>query len=229
MDTENRLIELLPPGDRRRLLSVAEPSALSTGQVLCRPGLAIRQVHFPIDACIALMTVIDRHDRVQVGMVGGEGMLGAPLILGVGVAPWQAVVQGAGSAWRVGVVPFRRELAASAALRLGVERYLFVLLGQLATSAACMRFHEVVPRLARWMLMAQDRAHADCFPATHERLAVLLGVRRASVTLAAGGLQRRGIIEYRRGRVDVLDRTGLEAAACSCYAADRERYRERLG
>jgi CRP-like cAMP-binding protein len=226
LTAENHLIELLPQRDRRRLLSIAEPVMLRFDDVLCRQGSPTREVHFPVDAFISLITAIDGHDSVQVGMVGREGMLGAPLVLGIGAAPWRSLVQGEGSAWRIGIVPFRQELAASAALRRGLSRYLFVLLGQFATSAACMRFHEIGPRLARWLLMMQDRAHADRFAVTHEFLAGMLGVRRVGITLAAGRLQRQQLIQYHRGQVDVLDRAGLEGAACSCYAADRQGYRE---
>lgn len=229
LTAENHLIDMLPPRDRRRLMAVAEPVQLRFGDVLCRHGESTRHVHFPVDAFIALVSAIDGNDSVQVGMIGREGMLGAPLMLGIGASPWRSLVQGEGSAWRIGVGPFQHELAASATLRRTINRYLFVLLGQFATAAACMRFHEIGPRLARWLLMTQDRAHADGFPVTHEFLAGMLGVRRVGITHAAGGLQRSGLIEYHRGRVRVLDRTGLEGAACSCYAADCRDYRERLG
>lgn len=209
-------------------MSVAEPVTLVLGDVLCQRGAPTRHVYFPVDAFISLLTAVDAHPSLEVGMVGREGMLGAPLALGISKAPWRSLVQGGGSAWRIAVVPFRRELAASVALQRGLQRYLFVLLAQLATSAACVRFHEIGPRLARWLLMTQDRAHADRFAVTHEFLAYMLGVRRVGVTLAAGALQRRGLIEYQRGRVGVLDRAGLEAAACSCYAADQQSYRDRL-
>lgn len=226
---ENHLIELLPARDRRRLLSVAEPVMLVLGEVLCERGAPTRHVYFPVDGFISLVTAVEGHPSLEVGMVGREGVLGAPLVLGVAAAPWRSLVQGQGSAWRIGVGPFRRELAASTALQQRLHEYLFVLMAQLATSAACVRFHEIGPRLARWLLMTQDRAHADRFAVTHEFLACMLGVRRVGITLAAGGLQRRGLIEYHRGRVSVLDRAGLEAAACGCYAADRQGYRERLG
>ena len=110
-----------------------------------------------------------------------------------------------------------------------MQRYLYVLMSQLASSAACLRFHLIGPRLARWLLMSQDRAHSDCFRVTHEFLAYMLGVRRVGITAAAGHLQRSGLIEYRRGHLTVLDRTGLEAAACSCYATDRKVYARLLG
>ena len=225
---QNHLIERLPPRDRRHLMAVAEPVILVLGEVLCQRDAATRHVYFPVDGFISLVTAVDAHPNLEVGMVGREGMLGAPLALGVATAPWRSLVQGGGSAWRLAAVPFRRELAGSVALQRGLNRYLFVLLSQMATSAACVRFHEIGPRLARWLLMTQDRAHADRFAVTHEFLACMLGVRRVGVTLAAGALQRRGLIAYHRGQVDVLDRAGLEAAACSCYAADRHSYSEQL-
>jgi CRP-like cAMP-binding protein len=115
-------------------------------------------------------------------------------------------------------------MARSAALQRLMARYLYVLMAQLATSAACLRFHLIGPRLARWLLMTHDRAHADTFHVTQEFLAYMLGVRRVGVTMAAGALQDRGLIEYHRGELTVLDRAGLEASACSCYAADRNCY-----
>jgi CRP-like cAMP-binding protein len=157
-------------------------------------------------------------------MVGREGMVGAQVVLGVMTTPLHAVVQGAGKAWSVASPSFRRELARSPALRQCMDRYLCVVMAQLAVSAACLRFHLIGPRLARWLLMTQDRAHASSFQVTHEFLAYMLGVRRVGITAAAGALQRAGVIEYHRGKVVVLNRRGLEAAACACYAADRKSY-----
>jgi len=157
-------------------------------------------------------------------MVGREGMLGSQLALGVATSPLHAVVQGAGSALRIGRVAFRVELAHSATLRSALGRYVAVLMAQLATSAVCIRFHQIEPRLARWLLMTSDRAHSDTFRITHEFLAHMLGVRRAGITAAAGELQRNGLIEYHRGVMTVLDRGGLEHAACPCYATDRRAY-----
>ena len=165
---------------------------------------------------------------LEVGMVGREGMLGSQLSLGVGAAPLHALVQGPGPAWRLETGAFNAELECSAALRREIGRYVYVLMTQLATSAGCARYHEIGPRLARWLLMSQDRAHARTFHMTQEFLGYMLGVRRVGITEAAGALQRAGLIEYQRGRLTVLDRAGLEAEACNCYAADRKSYAELL-
>jgi len=226
---ENHLIELLPRKDRLRLLAICEPVQLVLGEVLCEPGASTRHVYFPLDGFISLIARLEGTPRLEVGMVGREGMLGVQVVLEVLTAPLHAVVQGTGSAWRAGVRDFRRELAGSAALRRALHRYVQVLMTQLAGSAACVRFHLIGPRLARWLLMSQDRAHADGFKVTHEFLAYMLGVRRVGVTTAAGALHRSGLIDYHRGEVIVLDRRGLEAAACACYASDREAYAELIG
>jgi CRP-like cAMP-binding protein len=223
---ENHLIDLLPRSDRRRLLALCEPVDLALSDVLYDCGKRTRLVYFPIDATISLVTPIDGKPALEVGMVGREGMAGAHVVLGVVTAPLHAVVQGSGKAWAVPTIPFRRELARSPALRHCLDRYLFVLMSQFAVSAACLRFHLIGARLARWLLMTQDRAHASRFHVTHEFLAYMLGVRRVGITAAAGVLQRAGVIEYRRGDLVVLNRRGLEAAACECYAVDRKCYAE---
>jgi CRP-like cAMP-binding protein len=210
---QNHLIEHLPRKDRARLLALAEPAPLVMGEVLYRTGGPTRHVYFPIDGFISLVAPINGEPSIEVGMVGREGMVGAQLVLGVGTVPLHAVVQGSGSALRIGSSAFRAELADSAALRRMLDRYLYVLMAQLSSAAACLRFHQIGPRLARWLLMSQDRAHADTFHVTHEFLAYMLGVRRVGITAAAGALHRQGLIDYRRGELTVLDRRGLEAAA----------------
>ena len=226
---DNHLIELLPRRERTRLLSLCEPVELVLTEVVYEPGRAIRHVYFPTDGFVSLVMSIDGNPGLEIGMVGREGMVGAHLALGVADAPLHALVQGAGSAWRIGAPAFRRELDSSAALRRGMHHYLYVLMAQMAEAAGCLRYHLIGPRLARWLLMSQDRAHHDSFQVTQEFLAYMLGVRRVGVTKAAGDLQRRGLIEYHRGTVTVRDRTGLEAAACSCYAIDCKIYSDRLG
>lgn len=221
---ENLLIERLPRTDRLRLLALCKPVQLVLAEVLCEAGPPTRHVYFPTDGFVSLVAQIEGSPGLEVGMVGREGMLGAQLVLGVAASPLHAVVQGPGAAWRIGAAPFRKELARSAPLQRGLNRYVYVLMAQLAASAACLRFHLIVPRLARWLLMSQDRAHSDRFRVTHEFLAYMLGVRRVGITIAAGELQGSGLIEYYRGDLTVLDRGGLEAAACNCYATDRKAY-----
>jgi CRP-like cAMP-binding protein len=226
---ENRLIELLPNADRRRLLAACEPVQFLMAQPLAEPDTTTRYVYFPVQGFASLVTLLDGKPVLEVGMVGREGILGVHVALGVQTAPLHALVQGAGSAWRTSVSAFRRVLASSPTLQRIIDRYLYVLMAQFALSAACIRFHEIDQRLARWLLMTRDRAHADRFLVTHEFLAYMLGVRRVGVTTAAGALQRRGLIEYRRGDVTVLDPSGLKRMACRCYAADRRCYDQLIG
>lgn len=226
---ENQLIGMLPRRNRLRLLAICEPVQLKLGAGLCEPDEPTRHVYFPTSSFISLVTRIAGEPGLEVGMVGREGMLGAQVALGVLTSPMHALVQGAGHAHRIPASAFRRELAGSPPLQRVLDRYVYVLMAQLASAAACTRFHAVGPRLARWLLMSQDRAHSDDFHLTHEFLAYMLGVRRVGITGAAGKLQRRGLISYHRGEITVLDRPGLEAAACSCYGANNHVYAQQLG
>ena len=225
----NRLLEALPGGDLRWLLAGCETVRLAFAQVLYTPREVLRHVYFPTGSLISLIMAIDDSDSLEVGRIGDEGMFGIPLRLGVDVSPVRAVVQGAGSALRMDAASFRRALGRSPALQREIDRYVFVQLSQLAQAAACTRFHVVEARLARWLLMTQDRVHADRFHVTQEFLASLLGVRRVGVTKAASSLQRLSLIRYSRGDLTVLDRRGLKEAACGCYKADRDSYDRILG
>ena len=224
----NHLIDLLPRKDRLRFIGACENIELPLEQVLCEPGKPTKYVYFPTDGFISLIAGVKGSPGVEVGMVGREGMLGVQLALGVATAPLHALVQGTGTAWRIGTRAFKAELAASPALQNELHRYLYVLMAQLAESTACVRFHQIGPRLARWLLMSQDRSRASSFEVTQEFLAYMLGVRRVGITAAAGALQRNGLIAYSRGKLTVLDRKGLEQAACGCYAADQKTYAELL-
>lgn len=225
----NRLLAALPRKDRQHVLASCEGVELAFGDVLCEPGERIRHVYFPTDSFVSQVAPIDGFASLEVGLVGNEGMVGISLTLGVNVSPLHLLVQGSGPALRMNAEPFRRELARSLPLQRELNRYLYVVMTQLAQTAACTRFHVVEARLARWLLMTQDRAHSDVFTLTHEFLAYMLGVRRVGVTKAATSLQRQQLISYTRGKITVHDRRGLVALACGCYLADIETYRRILG
>jgi CRP-like cAMP-binding protein len=201
---------------------------MKSGEVLYVRGKPTRHAYFPTSGYISLVTMHEGRTGLEVGMIGSEGMLGEHLALGVVTAPLHAIVQGPDIALRIASEDFRKELASSVALQHVLDRYLYVRMSQLATSAACVRYHLIRPRLARWLLMSQDRAHSDSFSMTHEFMSYLLGVRRVGVTTAASKLQSSGLIKYHRGLLTVLDRRGLKAVACSCYEEDSKMYLKQL-
>ncbi|WMD22238.1 Crp/Fnr family transcriptional regulator [Achromobacter seleniivolatilans] len=224
----NRLLNAMPDHERPGLLARFEPVDLIFGQCLLQPGERMKNVYFPTQSYISLILPIKRGTSLEVGLIGNEGMWSVDVPLGTDTSPLRAVVQGTGAALRMTTALFRQEMLASMALRELINRYTVVILQQLAQSSVCMHSHLVEGRLARWLLMTQDRAHADTFHLTHEYLAHMLGVRRVGVTVAASALQQRKLIAYHRGNIEILDRRGLEVAACDCYEADRLSY-SRMG
>ena len=216
------MLAALPHRQYRRLLAGLESVALTFGEVLYEPGERIRHVYFPNDSLVSLLTVVEGHLALEVGMVGREGMVGVPLSLGTDVSPVRALVQGAGVAMRMKSARFSEEIRKIPQLRQEVSRYTRALMAQITQTAACNRFHVVEARLARWLLMTRDRMRSDEFRLTHAFLGHMLGVRRVGVTMAARALQKRKLIGYSRGRIKILDGRRLEGTACSCYEVVRD-------
>jgi len=225
----NHLLAGLPARDRKRLMLLATAVPLDLSVVLVNVGENPGYVYFPTSGFVSLVSSSEGNPSLEVGMVGTEGMVGTQVVLGVVEAPVRALVQGAGSALRIPIKTFRAELDSCRALKQMMDRYLYVLNSQLTTSLSCVRFHQVAPRLARWLLMSHDRAHSDEFSVTQEFLAYMLGARRTGISEAATLLQREGLISYKRGEMTILDRPGLEAVSCSCYMADIQCYSRALG
>jgi len=218
----NSLLAALPRKSYLRLLPGLAPIELVFGDVLYEAGDTIREVYFPSQSLVSLLTVVEGHLALEVGLVGREGMVGFPLALGIDVSPVRALVQGAGAALKMNATRFRSELKGSPPLQRELQRYVHAMMVQIAQTAGCNRFHVVEARLARWLLMTRDRVRSGQFRMTHEFLSHMLGVRRVGVTEAASALQRRKLIEYSRGSIRILDDRGLEAACCSCYRVVRD-------
>jgi CRP-like cAMP-binding protein len=219
---KNRLLAALPPADYAPLGPALEPVELRLRQVLYDPGETITHVHFPTTAVVSLLVPTEDGTSLETSRVGDDGLVGLPLALDSDCDTNRALIQVAGTAWRVSAHAFRAALRKSLALQNLLHRYTQVILLQTARSAVCNRRHAMYDRCARWLLETHDRVPGDGFPLTQDFLATTLAVRRATVSVAAGMLQQAGLISYHRGRVTILHRAGLEAAACDCYRAIRE-------
>lgn len=213
----NQLITSLPSKERQRILSWGETVDLAAGTILCDPDEPLQHAHFPLTGVIALVAVSSGRRALGLAMIGNEGVLGATLALGVKTPRLRALVHGSGAALRVSTQQLRRMLRDGPGLSRVLRRYSYVLMGQLLHTATCNSFHEVETRLARWLLMTDDRITTNRIQLTHQMLADLLGVQRSAVTIAAGKLQRKKLIAYARGNVTILSRSGLEKASCGCY------------
>jgi CRP-like cAMP-binding protein len=215
---ENRILTALPASDRLRLFEAASSVALRMKTVLFEPGEPVDAVYFPVDGVISLVTPFDDGATVEVASVGDEGIVGVPLVPFGGFAV-RAISQGAGSCLRLDAATFLEWTARSRAFQTLVERYTQALFGQIAQAAACNRLHSNDERLARWLLMHEDRVGCAQFTITQDFIGQLLGVRRSTVSVSAGILQRDGAIKYTRGNVTIIDRDLLETASCECYAS----------
>ena len=224
----NKLLDSLPQASRKRLLAVAEPVALEYKQVLATKGGALTHAFFPTTSFISLLVPSDK-GRIEVAIVGREGLFGLGVAFGVRESDVEAIVQGAGAALKVSAPDLRRFLKDDRAFRERLDRYAYVMLNVLARNAACNRFHRVEQRMARWLLMSADRAQSAMFDITHAFLAEMLGVRRVGVTTTANKLQDQGLITYSRGTVAIRDRDGLKRLACGCYREDHETYKKHFG
>lgn len=220
----NALLCALDAAEYSRLLEDAETVELRLRTVLYEANAPITHVYFLGRGVASIIAPVGDGVSVEVGTVGNEGLVGLPLLFGVDREPAKAFIQVAGAGIRVTAAAFQAAVDASAPLRALVLRYAQSYLSQVSQSSACNRAHSIEERCARWLLMTHDRVDADEFLLTQEFLALMLGVRRAGVTVAAGILQKAGFIEYTHGCIKVVDRAGLESAACACYGIIRGGY-----
>ncbi len=226
--SRNRILAALPPAEFGRISQDLEPFALPARIVLYEPDTPLTHVYFPTSGCVSMVNVMEE-GAVEVGTIGFEGFTGLPLLLDDDRMPSRAFVQLAGSSYRMEASVFHQVLDKNPAFERLLNRHSLALFNQAAQSVACNRLHTLESRCARWLLMTHDRMRLEPFILTHEFLSYMLGVHRPAVTLAAGVLQRAGLIRYTRGKVTVLDRTGLEAVACACYFVTRRNYERLVG
>jgi CRP-like cAMP-binding protein len=219
---QNEILLSLPAKERDQVFPLLTFVDLRTHDVLHEPGDVIKFGYFLNHGMTSILTVLAEGKSVEVGLTGKEGFVGLPLIVGFSSGPTQAVVQIAGTALRINARSLTQLVRQCPVLNNRLQQYVQMLAMQGTQVAACNRIHEVEERLARWLLMCQDRINSNLVPLTQEFLAHMLGTRRASVTVAAGILQRAGLITYQRGHVNILERTQLEAASCECYAIMRQ-------
>jgi CRP-like cAMP-binding protein len=214
----NSLLAAIPRAEFQRLFAGLAPVTLKIGEVIQESGAPIRHVYFPFDCVVCLMTGVEDDRHLEVGIVGFEGVVGVALALGMCDSSARALVQSTGTALRVEAAHFLRALRQCPPLQRALDRYAHAKLVLARQTVACNCFHGREARLARWLLMTGDRVRSEGFFLTQAFLAGMLGVRRVTVTEAAGRLQQRNLIRYRRGNISILDRAGLEAVACRCYA-----------
>ncbi len=214
----NHLLAALPSVDFQRLLPHLKPVDLPLGEVLYESGTLLRDVYFPIDSIVSLLYVMADGASAEIAVVGNEGIIGVSLFMGGETTPSRAVVQSAGHGYQLSGQYLKDEFARAGAMQHLLLRYTQALLTQMAQTAVCNRHHSLDQQLCRWLLLSLDRLSSNQLVMTQELIANMLGVRREGVTEAAGHLQNAGLIQYSRGRITVIDRPGLEARTCECYA-----------
>ncbi len=220
----NRILRALPRAEYERIGPYLEPFVLTFGEVLLEPGDATNYLYFPNNGVISMLTVLENGDVIEIATIGNEGMADLSVFLGLAVSESRLLVQVPGNAMRIGTNDFQELVRDNPVFRAGLGSYMVAMFILVSQSAACNRLHSLEERCARWLLMTHDRVDSDTFPMTQEFLASMLGVRRPSVTVAAGMLQKAGFIRYTRGKLTVLDRRGLEGSACECYSIVRKRF-----
>lgn len=221
---ENELLGRLPQQEAELLLQRLRPARINAGGILCEPGAPLESVHFPTSCVFSSLVVMEDGSAVEASTTGNEGMIGVWLMAGETAGPHRVIQQVEGESLQMPAAEFRRVVSDSPSLRQLLERYALTLLQQSGQNAACNVRHTVEERMCRWLLTCADRAGKDELSLTQEFLSIMLGVRRQSVNLTAGVLQRAGFISYRRGGVKILDRAGLEQAACECYRVTHNMY-----
>jgi CRP-like cAMP-binding protein len=220
----NRLLACLPDEQWQRWLPHLEPVTMALGDVLYRPGSKQSHVYFPTTAVVSLLYVMENGDSPQIAMVGNEGVVGISLFMGGQTTSSSALVQAAGAGYRLTSALLMEEFNRGGPVLHLLLRYTQALITQMAQTSVCNRHHSLDQQLCRWLLLTMDRTRSTEVVMTHELLATMLGVRRASISEAAGNLQRDGLMRYERGRIGVLDRNLLQQRACECYAVVKTEY-----
>lgn len=226
---KNRLLASLPDEELERLRPHFERVSLSHGQPIINPHEPIRDIYFPLNALLSLVTVMEDGSTVESGAIGREGMSGVPVLLDAGVTPMETITQIPGEAIKVRAGIIKEAFDKGGALRALLQKYMHTVMVTGSQTAACNRLHNVETRLCRWLLMSSDGISNNEVPLTQEFLATMLGVRRAGVTEAALKLQDAGLISYGRGNIKIVNREGMEAAVCECYRMSRDEYERLFG
>ncbi len=225
----NHLIAALPSDEFDRLQANLEPVTLSLGEVIYESGEQLDYIYFPTTAIISLLYIMENGATAEIGMAGNDGLVGIALYMGGSTTPSRAIVQSAGNAFRMPSRALNDEFSLGGVFQKVLLRYTQSLMTQISQTAVCNRLHSVEKQLCRWLLINHDLLQTNKLIMTHDLIANMLGVRREGVSIAAGHLQKKGLIEYVRGTITMLDREALELAACECYRVVKDEYDRLLG